>query len=179
MERLVNKDILCIAGVDFDPLWARTQQLVWRFDQSNRIIYVETPLSILSPVKDRALWNKWGLWRQGLRRKKENLWLYSPPLLLPFANRFRWINQINQYILAAALRKQMKLLDFKKPILLTYLPNTIDMLSLIDYELLVYDCVDEHSAFQGFNPRLVAAMEAELLREADITLVTAQPLMES
>ncbi len=176
--KLENQDILCIAGVDFEPLWARTQQLVWRMPASNRIIYVETPLSFLSPFKDRSLWYKWSLWRQGLRQIKDNLYLYSPPLLFPFANRWRWVNRLNQRLLARALKKACAAINFHAPILLTYLPNTVDMLGQMGEKLLVYDCVDEHSAFQGFNPQLVKAMEIELLRRSDLVLVTAQPLYD-
>lgn len=178
MEKLENQDIICVAGVDFEPLWARTQQLVWRFPASNRIVYVETPLSFISPFKDPALWYKWRLWRQGVRKLKDNLYLYSPPLLLPFANRFRWLNRINQYIMARVMRRVAARMGFKNPILLTYLPNTVDMLDHLPARLIVYDCVDEHSAFQGFNPLVVNKMEQELLGRSDLVLVTAQPLYE-
>jgi len=176
MNKLQNQDIICIAGVDFEPLWARTQQLVWRFPESNRILYVETPVSILSPFKDSTLWYKWRLWHQGIRKAKNNLFLYSPPPLLPLANHYRLINRINQRIMAWDLKRVCKKLDFNKPILLTYLPNTIDMAGRLKEKLLVYDCVDEHSAFLGFNPDVVKEMEISLLKKADIVFVTAQPL---
>lgn len=178
MTSLEKQDILCIAGVDFEPLWARTQQIMWRMPSSNRIIYVEAPLSFLSPFKDSSLWYKWSRWRQGLRPIKDNLYLYSPPLLFPFANRWRIFNRLNQRLMARALKKACTTLNFKDPILLTYLPNTIDMLGRLGEKLLVYDCVDEHSAFQGFNPDLVRQMEIELLQRSDLVLVTAQPLYD-
>lgn len=178
MEQLENQDIVCIAGVDFEPLWARTQQLMWRMPESNRIVYVETPLSILSPFKDKTLWYKWRLWRQGVRQIKDNLYLFSPPLLLPLANRYRFINRINQHLTACSLRKVCRQLGFKDTILLTYLPNTVDMIGKLKEKLLVYDCVDEHSAFQGFDPELVREMEIELLQKSDLVFVTAQPLYD-
>jgi glycosyltransferase involved in cell wall biosynthesis len=178
MKQLENQDILCIAGVDFEPLWARTQQLMWRMPASNRIIYVEAPLSFLSPFKDSSLWYKWSRWRQGLRPIKDNLYLYSPPLLFPFANRWRWVNRLNQWLMARALKKACRAINFQEPVLLTYLPNTVDMLGRMGEKLVVYDCVDEHSAFQGFNPRLVKEMEIELLKQSDLVLVTAQPLYD-
>ncbi|MGI5911226.1 MAG: glycosyltransferase [Syntrophomonadaceae bacterium] len=173
---LENQDILCIAGVDFEPLWARTQQLMWRMPDSNRIIYVEAPISFLSPFKDPSLWYKWSLWRKGLRKIKDNLYLYSPPLLFPGANRWRWVNRLNQWLMAWVLKKVCSTVNFDQPLLLTYLPNTVDLLGKLKEVLVVYDCVDEHSAFQGFNPRLVKAMEIELLQKSDLVLVTAQPL---
>ncbi|MDD3889492.1 MAG: glycosyltransferase [Syntrophomonadaceae bacterium] len=178
MRKMENQDIVCIAGVDFEPLWARTQQLVWRMPTSNRILYVETPLSILSPFKDKTLWYKWRLWRQGVRKLKDNLYLFSPPLLLPLANRYRFINRINQSLMACSLRKVCRQLGFKDPLLLTYLPNTADMAGKLGEKLLIYDCVDEHSAFLGFNPELVRQMEIDLLQKSDLVFVTAQPLYD-
>lgn len=174
-----NQDIVCIAGVDFDPLWARAQQLVWRMPESNRILYVEAPISILSPVKDPQMRYKWGMWRQGVRSRKENLFLYSPMPVLPFGNRFRLINKINQWLIGKALKKVCRKIGFSQPVLLTYLPNTADMAGMLDEKLLVYDCVDEHSAFLGFNPEMVKKMEIDLVKKADIVLVTAQPLFEA
>jgi len=179
MKTLENQDIVCIAGVDFEPLWARTQQLMWRFPETNRILYVEAPLSFLSPVKDPTLGYKWHSWLQGVRQIKPNLFLFSPPLLLPFANRYRLINKINQFIMAIELKRVCKKLGFKTPILLTYLPNTADMVGKLKEKLLVYDCVDEHSAFQGFDPQTVMDLEKDLLYKADLVFVTAQPLMET
>jgi len=178
MNKLKNKDIVCIAGVDFEPLWARTQQLVWRIPESNNILYVEAPVSILAPCKDSSLWYKWNLWRQGIRTIKPNLHLYSPPLLLPLGNRCRFINKINQWFMGRNLKKISTRLGFQNPILLTYLPNTADMVGQLDEELLVYDCVDEHSAFQGFNPRVVAEMEIDLIKKSNLVFTTAQPLYD-
>jgi glycosyltransferase involved in cell wall biosynthesis len=42
----------------------------------------------------------------------------------------------------------------------------------------VYDCVDEHSAYQGFNPQTVKALERRLMARADIVFVTAQGLYQ-
>lgn len=178
MKSLENQDIICIAGVDFDPLWARTQQLVWRLPESNRILYVEEPISVLSPLKDPTRWYKWRLWREGIRFKKANLALFSPPLLLPFANRCRFINKVNQWLLSRSLKRVCRQLSFNRPLLLTYLPNTVDMVGKLGEELLIYDCVDEHAAFLGFNAELVTRMEVELIEKADLVFVTALPLYE-
>jgi glycosyltransferase involved in cell wall biosynthesis len=178
MEKLENRDIICIAGVDFEPLWARTQQLVWRLPESNRVLYVEEPISILAPFKDPSRWYKWKLWREGIRPKKTNLFLFSPPLLLPFANRYRFINRINQWLMSKSLKKICHQLNFRHPILLTYLPNTADLVGKLGEELLIYDCVDEHAAFLGFNADLVTRMEIDLIKQADLVFATALPLYE-
>ena len=124
---LNQMNIVCIAGVDFEPLWARTQQLMWRMPEDYKILYVVTPISFLSPFKDASLWYKWKLWIKGVRRIKTNLYLYSPPPLFPYANRCKAINRLNQIIIGYLLRKICKQLDMLQPVLLTYLPNSVDL----------------------------------------------------
>jgi hypothetical protein len=110
--------------------------------------------------------------------KKTNLFLFSPPLLLPFANRYRFINRINQWLMSKSLKKICHQLNFRHPILLTYLPNTADLVGKLGEELLIYDCVDEHAAFLGFNADLVTRMEIDLIKQADLVFATALPLYE-
>jgi glycosyltransferase involved in cell wall biosynthesis len=171
-------NIVCIAGVDFEPLWARTQQLMWRMPEDYKILYVETPISFLSPFKDASLWYKWKLWLKGVRRIKTNLYLYSPPPLFPYANRCRAINRLNQVIIGYLLRKVCRELNMPDPVLLTYLPNSVDLVGRLGEKLLVYDCVDEHSAFLGFDPETVKGMERELIKKSDLVFTTALPLFE-
>ncbi len=176
--RLEGRDIICLSGYDWDPLWTRKQQLLSRFPKSNRILYVETPITLLSPIKDPTLWYKWPMWFKGLRQTDENIWLYSPPVLLPFANQVGGINGMNQSIIASATRRQARKLGFKKPILLTYFPNSIDLVGKLGETLVAYDCVDDHPAFQGFNKEVVWNLERRLLERADISFTTSKDLYD-
>ena len=45
MKELHNQDIICISSVDWEPLWTRKQQVMSRLPASNRILYVEPPVS--------------------------------------------------------------------------------------------------------------------------------------
>ena len=153
MRKLENEDIVCISSVDWEPLWTRKQQVMSRLPRSNRILYVEPPISLLSPFKDPACWVKWKMWRQGLRKLNENIWLLSPPVSLPLGNIYPVINRINQWFIARSVRKAMRKLGFQQPILWTYLHNSAHLVGRLGEKLVVYDCVDEHSAYQGFNPK--------------------------
>ena len=121
MKELHNQDIICISSVDWEPLWTRKQQVMSRLPASNRILYVEPPVSWLSPFKDPACWEKWPRWRKGIRRLNENIFLLSPPVMPPFSNIYPWINRINQAILARSVRNAARSLGMKDPILWTYL----------------------------------------------------------
>jgi len=178
MRELHNQDIVCISSVDWEPLWTRKQQVMWRLPKTNRILYVEPPVSLLSPFKDPARWGKWKLWFQGIRRLNENIYLLSPPVTLPFGNIYPAVNRFNQWLVAGAVRRAMRRLGFTRPVLWTYLHNSAHLAGKLGEKLLVYDCVDEHSAYQGFNPEAVKAMERELLGQCDLVFVTARGLYE-
>jgi len=173
-----NQEIICLSTVDWDPIWTRKQQVMSRLPASNRILYVEPPISLLSPFKDPACWKKWRLWREGLRQWSENIYLYSPPVIAPFGNIYRQVNRVNQGWLAPFIRRAAKKLNFRQPLLWTYLPNSADLIGKLEEKLVIYDCVDEHSAYTGFNPETVWSLEKKLLQQADIVFTTAQGLYE-
>jgi glycosyltransferase involved in cell wall biosynthesis len=173
-----NQEIICLSTVDWDPIWTRKQQVMSRLPVSNRILYVEPPISLLSPFKDPACWKKWRLWREGLRQWSENIYLYSPPVIAPLGNIYQQVNRVNQAWLAPFIRRAAKKLNFRKPLLWTYLPNSADLIGKLGEKLVIYDCVDEHSAYTGFNPETVWGLEKKLLKQTDIVFTTAQGLYE-
>ncbi len=172
-------DIVCISSVDWEPLWTRKQQIMSRLPQSNRILYVEPPISFLSPYKDPGVAFKQDLARHGLRRLIDNIWLLTPPVVLPFGSRFAGVNIINQRKIAQSIKAAMRDLGFDRSILWTYLHTSCDLMGLLDEVFLIYDCVDEHSAYDGFNARLVKSMERKLLQRCDLVFCTARGLYES
>lgn len=181
MQReLAGENIICISSVDWDPIWTRKQQVMSRLPVSNRILYIEPPITLLSALKDRTLWFKWGLWLKGARKKTENIYLYSPPVVLPFGNIYRWVNRINQRWLLLFVRKTAHKLGMHDPIVWTYLPNTRPLAGGLGPKMLVYDCVDEHSEYTGLiNKEMMLEVERELLACCDLVFVTAPGLYES
>ncbi|NLB18307.1 MAG: glycosyltransferase family 1 protein [Syntrophomonadaceae bacterium] len=178
MKELQNENIICVSSVDWEPLWTRKQQVMSRLPASNRILYVEPPISWLSPLKDPARLEKWRTWREGIRQVNDNIFLISPPVMPPFGNIFPGINRVMQSVLASSIIKAMEQLDMKDPILWTYLHTSAPLIGKLGEKLVVYDCVDEHSEYKGFNPQAVRAMEKELLTKADLVFVTARGLYQ-
>ncbi|MDA8210270.1 MAG: glycosyltransferase family 1 protein, partial [Clostridia bacterium] len=177
---LENQHIICISSVDWNPLWTRKQQVMSRLPENNTILYMEPPVTVLSPFKDQAMWMKWKMWFKGVRKLNENIYLWSPPVTLPFGNKYRWVNKFNQWWQALYLKRVIKQLGMQDPIVWTYMPNTGDMVDLLDKKLLVYDCVDEHSEYTGLiNKEVMLNMEKDLLRACDVVFVTAIGLYES
>lgn len=178
MSGLENQHIICISSIDWDPIWTRKQQIMSRLPKSNTILYIEPPITLLSPLKDRTTLNKWVMWFKGMRRIKDNIYLYSSPVILPFGNKSRLINKINQWWLSLFVKNTVLRLNLKNPIVWTYMPNSVDLVDkLPNHKLLVYDCVDEHTEYTGLiNKALVTEMERQLMNHCDLVFVTAQGL---
>ncbi len=172
-------DIVCISSVDWEPLWTRKQQIMSRLPKNHRILYVEPPISFLSPYKDPGVAFKKEIARSGIRPLNDNIWLLSPPVVWPFGSRWAGINVLNQQKIARSVKAAMQQLGFSRSILWTYLHTSCDLLGRLDEVYRVYDCVDEHSAYAGFNPKLVKAMERKLLQSCDLVFCTARGLYES
>lgn len=172
-----GETIVCIAAADWFGMWARAQQLMTRFArQGNRILYVDPPITLLSPIKNPALFGKQ---REKLTQVEENIFVYSPPVMLPFGNMYRPINKANQYRLASRLRSVLKKINYQPTLLWSYLPASVDLVGHMKAPFLCYDCVDEHAAFPGFVKRqTVDTMERRLLGMADATFASAKELYD-
>lgn len=180
--RLQGKDILCISSLDWDVMWTSKQQIMHRLARHNRVLYVEEPVTILAPFRVPQRWKRWKAAVPRLEEKEPNLWTLTPPPLLPFGNMRPFINRLNQRILALYIRWAMEQLTFGSDYLFwTYLPTSIALLDLVKRPgLVVYHCVDEHSAFPGFvSPQVVKSYDNALTRRADLVICTAESLRSS
>uniref|UniRef100_A0A7C2J0F3 Glycosyltransferase family 1 protein n=1 Tax=Ammonifex degensii TaxID=42838 RepID=A0A7C2J0F3_9THEO len=179
MAKLRNQDIVCLSSADWEPLWTRKQQVLSRLDPSNRILYVEPPGTLISPFKDPSFWRKWRPWGWWVGRPQPNIHVFHPPFVLPFGNLYPAVGRLNQYWLALWVRRAMREMRMKRPILWTYLPGAAVVARLVEHKLLVYDCVDEHGAYKGLvSGEAVWKLEKDLLGLADVTFVTAPGLYE-
>jgi exopolysaccharide biosynthesis WecB/TagA/CpsF family protein len=200
---LSGKEIVCISSLDWGAMWTSKQQIMHRLARANRILYVEEPVTALAPLKVPARWRRWRAVAPRLNNPEPGLWVLTPPPTLPFGNMKPAINRANQAYLARYIRWAMKRLRFgEDPILWTYLPTSA---ALIDRlfpavrrvtanagdgatetgpsrrgPLVVYHCVDEHSAFPGLvSSDVVRAYDDGLTRRADLVITTADNLRRS
>lgn len=172
------KQIVCMATSPWYPIPTRKQQVMQRIPDAE-ILYFDPSVTYLAPLKDRsALPKLFAHWRKGVQ-PRENITVYTLPPVLPFFNRCRLINRLNQLRIAAFVRAKLKKHGFSLPYLWVYSPVTCDCVDRIPHKKLIYDCVDRHSAYGGnMNAALVDAMEAELARKCDCVFATAKPLAE-
>ncbi len=172
------KQIVCLATSPWYPIPTRKQQVMSRIPDAE-ILYFDPSASLLAPLRDKAAKPLMTAYKKPGEKVKENITVYRLPPVLPFFNKCRFINRINQKRMAGYVRKRMKAHGFEAPLLWVYSPVTVDCVDYIPHRGLVYDCVDRHSAYGGLmNPALVDQMELELAQKTDMTFATAKPLAE-
>jgi glycosyltransferase involved in cell wall biosynthesis len=215
---LRGKDIVCISSLDWNAMWTSKQQIMHRLAQTNRVLYVEEPVTMLAPLKVPDRWRRWRAVAPQLERAEAGLWKLTPPPVLPFGNMKSLVNDANQTVLARYIRWAIRRLQFDENyILWTFLPTALALLNrpgaarsavarhvlgerasgntmgggaaaggaaggsrrplLPPPALVVYHCVDEHSAFPGFvDPRVVRGYDDKLTRRADLVITTSENL---
>jgi len=171
--------IVCLSTSNYHPFPTRKQNVMNRLRDAE-ILYFDPPVSWLAPLKDKNARPRLRKYRQGAEQARENLKVYALPPVLPFGNKFRWINRWNQRQQARYVRRILRENGFEKPLLWCYSPTAADIVGHLPHSALVYDCVDRHSAYTGMiDPAVVDAMEKDLASRADVVFCTAQGLYET
>ncbi len=179
-----GRDIVCLSFVTWDDHWGTTQQLMSRLAKHNRIFFVDQPVSPLSFFtgirKKSAVWRQFKRWRQGHREAAENVYVGSPPPLLPLRYN-KIVNAVNAFIMRRWLTRQVKQLGFRDPVYWNFQPGLPHLGRAVKPSLSVYHCVDDFASVPHWwnRPGSVRAREAECCREADVVICTARKLVES
>ena len=170
--------IVCLSSSNWYPYPTSKQEIMRRMDAE--ILYFDPPVTLAAPLKDRSLRPALTAYRRAQPAPQENITVCSLPPVLPFGNRFRTVNRINQARTARFVRRVMKERGFgEDSILWTYLPGHCDLVDRIPAKARFYTCVDRHSGYKGqIDPALVDHMEEELAGRCDAVTATAKGLFE-
>lgn len=171
--------IVCLSTSNWYGMPTRKQQVMGRIKDAE-ILYFEPPVTLIAPLKDKEASQRLNAYRQEGTRPMANITVYAMPPVLPFYNKYRPVNKINQRRLASYVKSKMKEHGFENPILWVYHPSSVDAVKHIPHSALIYDCVDRHSGYPGFiNPTVVNRMEADLAVKSDVVFATAKGLYET
>ncbi len=180
---ITGRNFVILSTQDWDAMptrkhrWAR-----WWARQGNRVLYVEQQMHWAGWLIDiRRQFGRAFRWLGGPREIEPNLWVFTLPVVLPFFQMNSAINWFNNLWLTPILRWAMKRVGMAQPILWTYTPHSADFADgRLGQTFTVYECVDEFSAARGLvHGPTIAVMERELLRQVDLTVVTAPALLEN
>lgn len=127
-----------------------------------QVLFVEPAGSFLSPFKQRDIPRS-----SSVRKEGPNITVLTPPLLVPAGYGWSPINRLNQALLWRSIRSAARRVGWKIDMVWTHLPNTADLPTDLP---LVYDCVDDHSAFSQISylwrRQVVERLERKLLQRA-------------
>lgn len=149
--------ILCFSHLRWNFVHQRPQHLMTRFARAHAVYYVEEPV-----------------WEDAARHG----WLESSrvdgvTVITPHVAR-ETAEQDQRRLLAELVREHV----LATPVLWYYTPMSLPFTEDLDAGLVVYDCMDELSAFRGAPPELVA-LERQLLSRADVVFTGGHSLYES
>lgn len=177
---LKGQDIICISSIDWDFIWQGHQEIMSTLaDNGNRVLFIENtgvrPPGIKDISRIKSRFKNWFLGTKGIRKVKDNLFVYSPLVLpFPYLKIAVWFNSRN---IIAILGRWIKAVNFNDLIIWTFLPTplTLDLIDKIPHELSVYYCIDSFTT-SSVTAKKIKASEIKLLEMADLVFVTSREL---
>jgi glycosyltransferase involved in cell wall biosynthesis len=181
-----GETILCIATDDWYSLWRPIQQTMSRFVPQNRVIYFDPGRNPERSALSEMLDNLPNYWRLHPKVVQENLIVIPTPSSLPHARRLLprsmlrvtmpMVIKINAQILIRHVRRTMKALEIRSPILWLYEPYQIDLIGKFGEKLSCYHNYDEFANFTH-NSRireLVRHLDDQLCSRVDVVFTTSR-----
>jgi len=174
-----SKDIICISTHYWDDAWFRKQQFMSRFHVSGcRILYVQPTASIIRRAQGNPLAHNRILFGR-TEKAKDGLYLYYPPWSLPKpANPIS--ATINYKWQSMQIAKAAKALGMNAPVLWLYRPGYDVGTKYIPHSKLVFDLVDDLSAYNS-NPntqKFIEKCTRQLVAKSDLFVTTSTVLLD-
>ncbi|MHC5723940.1 MAG: UDP-galactopyranose mutase [Nostoc sp.] len=154
-------DIVCLSHLRWNFVYQRPQHLLSRCAQGKRVFFIEEPIFSQEP-----------LGRLNVSQDKSGVVVVVPHLLEGLSQEA--INADLQVLIDGLFVEH----NINKYICWYYTPMAIAWTGHLQPEAVIYDCMDELSAFKGASPTL-KNYEAELFRRADLVFTGGQSLYES
>jgi glycosyltransferase involved in cell wall biosynthesis len=173
-----NESIICFAH-DWKGDPTSKTHIMRILSEKNRVLWVNS-IGMRRPTVSgrdtRRLLAKVRQLAQGLVRVNANLHVVSP-LAVPLPG-VPGVDRLNTMLLSASIRHFARRAGLTRPILWTFLPNTVGLVGQLGESRVIYHCVDEYSAFAGVPRDALRAMEEALVRRADLVLASSETLAE-
>lgn len=149
-----------------------------RFAEANRVLFVEPTFSMARrPEAHLREVATNGVLRSRLESRSESLHVLKPPRALP-----KWTDPRMERLTyawhAAAVGRAVRRLALRDPVLWIYRPGYWRSIGSIPHRHLVFDLVDDLSAYGGGDDPNVEAGVRDLVRRSDLLVVTATTLAE-
>lgn len=158
---MMNVDILCFCHLRWSFVFQRPQHLLSRVARNHRVFFIEEPVFNAS---DNHM--------EIAMEDTNKVWIIVPHLKGDMEVTDIMVSQ------KALLDDLLVSMQIKKYMLWFYSPMALGYSEHLNPELVVYDCMDELSAFKFAPPHLVQC-EQQLLKKADIVFTGGRSLYEA
>ena len=166
------QDLVCISHLRWGFVWQRPQHLLSRLAQHYRVLFVEEPMTNIE-VSQPQFATYVGHTHNGAA-------LTLACLQVP-ATQHYWIGHndpATQTLYEQMLLDYLAKEEYRDPILWLYTPMASAFEKSIPHKLLIYDVMDELSAFKG-APTALKEQDKQLLQKADIVFTGGASLYRS
>lgn len=176
---LKGRDILCFShDWSGDPL-SKTH-LMRLVSADNRVLWVNS-IGYRTPTASKAdisrAFKKLAAATNSLKEVEPNIFVLNPLAIPAYGN--PRIRKLNRHLLQLQVKRAMKQLGFRHAINWVFNPAAAVIAGAFNEDLLIYQCVDEYTAFSGVTSNHLAELEAQLLKKADLVIVSADLLYQS
>ncbi len=154
-----NYDLVCFSHLRWNFVFQRPQHLLTRFAKHMRVFYIEEPVYGDSDYCD-------------VTQPEENIWIVVPHLI-ENSNEQEIISRRKDLLSKVFLEKAIK-----EYIFWYYTPMSLLVSDSFDPKLVIYDCMDELSAFK-FAPAGLKESETRLFKKADLVFTGGHSLYEA
>jgi glycosyltransferase involved in cell wall biosynthesis len=159
LESLDNKDIIVFSHLRWEFVTQRPQHLLKRFAaKGHRIFFVEEPLSFTPQQRGEA----------HIFQADDRITVVQPYIELE-----KYAKQVKPI-----LKNLVTTFNITSPILWFYSAFFEEVITDLEHSLVIYDAMDELSAFKGASPQLLSK-EKHLFKQADIVFTGGKSLFES
>lgn len=179
---LRGEDIIVFSCGPWERGPSSQQQLSIHFAEKNKVLLIETfgsRFPSLNRTDIKRIARSLQRWFKGLIKRRATaegvLYTYSPITLLI---RSPVLTFMNRLVYLSIIKRLIKKLDMKNPILFFYLPPPLGVIEELPKKAVIYICVDEWLTFPGGKNKNLIDSERRLIEEADLVLVLNKLLYE-
>ncbi|HEY9725320.1 MAG TPA: UDP-galactopyranose mutase [Chroococcales cyanobacterium] len=166
-------DLVCLSHLRWNFVFQRPQHLLTRFAQGRRVFFIEEPiLSSDTSVPPETAKEIGGVGWLDVTKHDSGVWVVVPHL--PEGSSEEAANAAQQVLIDALFAEH----EISKYICWYYTPMARAFTRHLEPLAVVYDCMDELSAFKGASP-VLREREAELFSRADLVFTGGQSLYEA
>lgn len=172
--------LVIFSSQDFDDLPTRKHRLAnWMSVKGNPTLYIEAPFTYLSALKDPTYKPKVKRANR-IEKKNDNLWVASPPPMMPFYGRYGICQNMAAGKIAGFAKTVMGKIGFPNEfVALFYLPWMEPIIDSIKPKASFYDCVDDHAGYGGTSSKsFIEDAESRLCGKVSTVFATARSITQ-